>query len=100
MSDFTFNDVVSHVGESFAIGVDESSSTISLLLIEAKHKGADETQEQFCLYFKGDAACFLPQGIYSVKHESIGSQVWMLVPIGEDEQGYLYEAVFHRWIKK
>jgi hypothetical protein len=62
--------------------------------VKVNDKGAAGPYEQFSLLFSGSADRFLPQGLYAVEHPSVGSALWMLVPVGEDENGYVYEAAF------
>lgn len=56
-------------------------------------------QEQFSLTFRGSTERILPQQIYSLKHDVIGDLDLFLVPIGRDESGVYYEAVFNRLLK-
>jgi hypothetical protein len=55
-------------------------------------------QEQFSLRFRGDRAQVFPQQIYAMKHEAIGEFELFLVPVGRDDSGTFYEAVFNRLI--
>lgn len=36
----------------------------------------------------------VPQGIHRVEHEQLGSLEIFLVPLGPDQQGMRYEAIF------
>ncbi len=53
-------------------------------------------QEYFSLYFLGNKDKFLPQGLHQLEHETLGSGLIFLVPVGEDEENIKYEAVFNR----
>jgi hypothetical protein len=44
--------------------------------------------------FRGPQDVSLPQRIYRVEHAGIGAFEIFLVPIGPDEGGHRYEAVF------
>jgi hypothetical protein len=50
--------------------------------------------DPFSLLFAGPADRFLPQRTYAFTHEAIGEFIMMIVPVGLDERGYLYEAIF------
>lgn len=56
-------------------------------------------QEQFSVTFRGSGQWILPQQIYSMEHDDIGELDLFLVPIGRDESGVYYEAVFNRLLK-
>jgi len=49
----------------------------------------------FSLVFRGAHRFVLPQGTYRVEHEKIGPMEIFLVPIGPDQKGMRYEAVFN-----
>jgi hypothetical protein len=55
-------------------------------------------QEQFSLRFRGDHAQVFPQQLYAMKHEEMGEFELFLVPVGRDDSGTIYEAVFNRFI--
>ena len=48
----------------------------------------------FSIAFRTPRETRWPQGIYGVEHDSLGRLSIFLVPIGPDELGMLYEAVF------
>ena len=64
-------------------------------LIEASPTGP-ETQESFAVLFRGPQQPILPQAIYRLEHPRMGSLDLFLVPIGPDDTGMRYEAVFTR----
>lgn len=49
----------------------------------------------FSLVFRSAAPGALPQGIYRLDHEAMGSMELFLVPIGPRDGGMCYEAVFN-----
>jgi len=81
------------IGDSFLVRP-EGQEALSLRLVKVVDKGAAGPYEQFSLLFSGAADHFLPQGLHGVEHPSVGSAHWMLVPVGQDENGYVYEAAF------
>lgn len=48
----------------------------------------------FSLVFRGPREPVLPQRIYRFEHAALGALEIFIVPIGPDEQGMRYEAVF------
>jgi len=79
--------------------LDEGSETYAMELIELTNGYSTPRQEQFSLRFRGDRNKVFPQRIYPMKHDSIGDFDLFLVPIGRDESGTYYEAVFNRLIQ-
>jgi len=77
---------------------DGSSEPHALDLVELANGHANPRQEQFSLRFRGDREQIFPQRLYAMKHESMGDFDLFLVPIGRDDTGTFYEAVFNRMI--
>ncbi len=50
--------------------------------------------ERFSLFFYGPGDRFLPQHVYRLAHDRLGEQDIFIVPVGRDQRGYRYEAVF------
>jgi len=78
--------------------VDESAQPHAMDLVELANGHSSPRQEQFSLRFRGDRTQVFPQCIYPMKHDAIGDFDLFLVPIGRDESGTFYEAVFNRLI--
>jgi hypothetical protein len=53
-------------------------------------------QEQFSAIFRAPLNAPVAQGIYQLEHEQFGVFGIFLVPIGRDQQGVQYEALFNR----
>jgi hypothetical protein len=82
-----------HLGDSFTTTFDD----LQLQLIEAASFGSKidpETGKPFSCIFCGPEAQTLSQGIYDLGHPELGSLSLFLVPIGPNDQGMQYEAVF------
>lgn len=79
--------------------IDEGSEPYAMDLVELSNGHATPRQEQFSLRFRGDRTRVCPQRIYPMKHDSIGDFDLFLVPVGRDETGTFYEAVFNRLIE-
>ena len=77
--------------------VEDGLEPYAVDLVECVNGHSTPRQEQFSLRFRGDRAQIFPQRIYAMKHEAIGEFELFLVPVGRDESGTFYEAVFNRW---
>ncbi len=70
----------------------------TLLLLEVQERSKSPRQESFALLFRGPAQYFMPQGMHKLTHSSLGKIDLFLVPVGQDAEGFQYEAVFNRLI--
>lgn len=82
--------------------VPEGDEPVAAELIEVtdlrkKNAGGsvDQGYQAFSLLFRLPSAVRLPQKIYRVEHERIGSMDIFLVPVAPDRQGNRMEAVFN-----
>ena len=98
---FTVTTFSPHLGTTFRISVD-ASQPLELELIEATDLSARYASEPvegrgrpFSIVFRGPGDILLPQRIYRVEHDQIGTFDLFIVPIGRDPDGLRYEAVFN-----
>lgn len=87
-----------HQGTPFHIHYGaESPLEATLQEVKRHEKHPGPRTEPFSLYFRGALRPVLPQGIYRVEHEALGTMEIFLVPVGPDpqRQGMVYEAVFN-----
>lgn len=87
-----------HLQTNFKVSLPDGDA-LALKLVEVAEKDTSPKIELFFLYFRGPTAPRLPQQIYRLEHEQLGSLDIFLTTIGADEQGTDYEAVFHRFRK-
>ena len=88
------------IGETFHMSAADQS--LPLVLVEARSLASDGTRaegsgrarEPFSLVFKGPSTPVMPQRIYPLAHDGLGSLELFLVPIGPDRGGMLYQAIF------
>jgi hypothetical protein len=73
----------------------ESPSVAELELIEVVETTATPRQQQFSLFFRGPLEYLLPQGTYHMEHEKMGAIDLFIVPVGREQDGFRYEAVFN-----
>ena len=69
---------------------------VELTLIEVKEQETAPKFELFTLVFQGPHAPRLDQRIHHLEHEKLGSFELFLTAVGAEQDGLLYEAVFHR----
>ena len=96
----TVDDFKPVVGERFALDLDGTGS-LDLELAAARTYDADApavdesgTRSPFLVQFRGPGDLILPQRIYRVDNETVGTLEIFLVPIGNDGSATTYEAVF------
>lgn len=87
-----------HVGDEFQLDVD-GDQTLPLELVSSHPLSSDTvesaTRTPFSLIFRSPGEQrHAPQRIYTVRHPELGAMEIFLVPIGPDEGGMRYEAVF------
>lgn len=96
LSDLRHGTFVPLIGETFRASVDEAVS-VDLELTEATQaKGENRPDHAFSIVFRGPSQSLLSQGTYELEHATLGSLPIFLVPIAQQDSGFLYEAVFTR----
>jgi hypothetical protein len=76
--------------EPFSLG-----SQFEIELIDVSSSGtAGSARPQFSLLFRGGPTPPLAQGVHGLEHARLGRLDLFLVPLGPDEEGQRYEAVF------
>ena len=88
-----------HLNSKFRIRIDEAQ-TVESELIEVSELLLSPKQERFSLVFRTSNDFFLGQGERPLEHDVMGEISLFLVPVGRDEDGTCYEAVFNRLVKK
>jgi hypothetical protein len=77
---------------------DPSGARIPLELAEVSERYTTAQLENYSIIFQGPPQPVLAQQIYPITHAQLGELTLFLVPIGRNEQGVRYEAVFNRLI--
>jgi hypothetical protein len=88
---FTLATFTPYLGQTFRLTVD-AGRRLDVELIEAT--GAPQGRP-FSLVFRGPKDPRLSQRIYAFAHDRLGEFEMFIVPIGIDERGLRYEAVFN-----
>jgi hypothetical protein len=73
----------------------ESGQEAELELIEVVETMRTPRQQQFSVFFRGPLDYLLPQATYQMEHEKLGAMQIFIVPVGREQEGFRYEAVFN-----
>lgn len=90
-----YTDFAPHLNTTFRMHL-PPDGTLEIELIRAQEYISTPHQERFSLTFLAPLEAPVEQGIYQLEHEQLGTGRLFLVPIGRDENGLSYEAVFNR----
>jgi hypothetical protein len=88
------------LGEAFAVHIgpeDPVSLTLAEVTSLAERGGeapSSVRRKPFSLLFRGEPGLALPQRIYQMEHERLGSHDIFLVPLQPDAEETQFEAVF------
>lgn len=100
LAELRSSDFAAHLNESFDLRL-EGHAPIPLTLGSVTELGESPKEGQetayrrpFSLIFREPRNLYLPQAIYPLHHETLGTLDIFLVPIGPDPAGMRYEAIF------
>jgi hypothetical protein len=95
LEDFTIDTFRPRLGERFCL-VAEPVLEVDLVEAETVGERAIEPSGRvpFSLVFRGPLDPVLPQRIYRFENDALGAFDLFIVPIGPDEAGMRYQAVF------
>lgn len=79
----------------FVIQLDDIGP-VPLQLVEVSERRSTPRHEQFALLFHGPAHVLLHQQLWPLQHAQLGQLELFLVPVGQSQDGFQYEAVFSR----
>jgi hypothetical protein len=90
-----------HLNTKFWLDRD-GEGELALELVEVKPYPSTPAEKQgmerFSAFFRGPDQPQLPQRLYSLEHERMGKFDIFLVPVGRNQEGVLYEAVFNYFL--
>jgi hypothetical protein len=90
----TASDFAPLLHSRFRVAADDSESFDAELIEISEGAARGPRRAQFSLVFRGGASPPLPQRIFRVEHDELGALDIFLVPLGPDDVGQRYEAVF------
>jgi len=91
---FTAADFARYRGQRFLIGPPAEPAFDVELIEVSESEAPGPARKQFSLVFRGGPEPPLQQRIYRVEHDELGALEIFLVPVGPDEVGQRYEAIF------
>lgn len=98
LEDFTAATFSGRIGQVFRVLADAAPLDLELLAAREAPRGVDDVaggvRTPFSIVFRGPFEPVLPQRIYKFEKEDLGTFEIFIVPIGPDETGMQYEAVF------
>lgn len=92
-----------HLNTKFRVEVEAPRPVeLELIAVNSRPSDAGEHQgmERFSAVFVGPPDLYLPQQTYPLSHDEMGDLQIFLVPVGRDEQGFRYEAVYNYFKKE
>ncbi len=96
LQDLTHASFEEHLNTPFRVHFGgEAPLEVVLFQVRLHEAHGGPRKQPFSLYFRGPRQPVLPQQIYRLEHEKMGTMEVFLVPIGPDGQGMGYEAVFN-----
>ncbi len=82
------------VGHTFTLQLDATVLPLTLTTVEEKDATANPLRAPFILHLLGPQKPLLPQRIYPLHHEQLGTLELFMVPVGQQAAGIEYEVVF------
>ena len=85
-----------HINSEFT-SITKNGNTKAFELLEVTNLGCtsdNDSRQAFSLVFRGENSPQPQQSIYEMDHKHLGQLKLFMVPIGPDQQGMRYEAVF------
>jgi uncharacterized protein DUF6916 len=95
----THEEFSKHLNSTFRIRL-SPEQTLDARLVEISEHMVSARQDRFAIVFETSNEVLIQQGIAPFEHDQMGDFQLFIVPIGRDEEGTRYEAVFNRVIKK
>ena len=96
LQDLTHSSFEEHLNTPFRVDFGgEAPLEVVLYQVRLHEPHGGPRKQPFSLYFRGSRQPVLPQQIYRLEHDQMGTMEVFLVPVGPDGQGMGYEAVFN-----
>ncbi len=97
LNQLTHESFIPYLAHTFQLNLETANYELTLLEATIIDSDPEEGRRHpFSVVFLGPSQPILPQQIYELHHEEMGSLALFLVPIGPDKttRGIRYEAVF------
>ena len=94
-------DFIKHLNTTFQFS-SNTGEQVEVRLVEVTEIGSSNAptddikrRKSFSIVFAGPPQPILPQGIHTLHHSEMKTVKLFIVPIGQDNEGIRYEAVFN-----
>ncbi|HEY1296037.1 MAG TPA: hypothetical protein VGJ60_23410 [Chloroflexota bacterium] len=95
LESFTVDTFSPLIGTSFVMHVDGANSLpLELVHATSQDRPGSTAGRPFSVVFRGPRTPVAMQRIYPLEHATLGVVEIFLVPVGPDEHGMCYEAIF------
>jgi hypothetical protein len=91
----TIDDFTGRLNSTFMMANGVDTVELELIAVNALRAGRNGQREPFSLLFRGPRSPVWPQRTYQLTSSSLGELSVFLVPIGPDDHGLCYEAIFN-----
>ena len=92
----TAGDFEEHIGSTFSLSAAPDGPQLTLVEVERGQRQPNAPRtEPFGLLFTSETRSRLDQGTYALEHPAMGQFELFLVPIGPDQEGQRFEAIFN-----
>ncbi len=92
---FLFDDFNSCLDQPFTLVSNGSPHPLTLISVDKLTNTATVGgREAFSIVFRGNSELILEQQIYRINNDTLGDMELFIVPVGPDDKGMCYEAVF------
>ena len=82
-----------HLNSPFDMTAGDAKTVVELVAVNRLPQHAS-TRQPFSLLFRGAGTTVWPQGIYHLSRTGLDQLDIFLVPVGRDESGVQYQAIF------
>ena len=83
------------LGQTMVLFTEELSFEAKVSQVDRLERHSEEGRAPFSVIFSAEHTDAYPQSIYTLEDPDMGGQMIFLVPVGPDETGMCYEAVFN-----
>jgi hypothetical protein len=100
LAELTIDAIKPYVGTIFEVPLPDGTSTKLTLdaalpyEVRQRRPRNQPKREPFSLFLIGDPSLILPQGMYELRSEVMTLEGLFIVPVGRNDEGTEYEAVF------
>ena len=92
---YRFDDFNGVLNQAFTLELNGSTYPLELISVDRLVDSATVGDRvAFSIVFRGDSELNLEQQIYHISQDTLGDMELFIVPIGPDDKGMRYEAVF------